>query len=191
MSPHTMTETNQANLFWMSATTFPPKWGWMRPTSKHLAWYSISIHSNVIIRKMGQFAEEMGVRHRIHGKMHKSVDVAKLQEKLGGSCGVCCQKVSEAEAFVPWRHQGCAGFEPGSSIPQKNRSVGTPSPARRTRHLLRRRYRQCRRSFRGRRRARHEIECLVEIDCGAGRCGVTETQASGGYRNSDRCRRWA
>ena len=52
------------------------------------------------IKKMGQFAKEMGVRHRIHGKMHKSVDVAKLQEKLGGSCGVCCQKVSEAEAFA-------------------------------------------------------------------------------------------
>lgn len=52
------------------------------------------------IRKMGQLAADMGVRHRIHGKMHKSVDVAKLQEKLGGSRGVCCQKVAEAEAFV-------------------------------------------------------------------------------------------
>ena len=52
------------------------------------------------IKKMGDFAKEMGVRHRVHGKMHKSVDVAMLQEKLGGSCGVCCQKVSEAEVFV-------------------------------------------------------------------------------------------
>jgi D-serine deaminase-like pyridoxal phosphate-dependent protein len=52
------------------------------------------------IAKMGRIAKEMGVRHRIHGKMHKSVDVALLQERLGGSCGVCCQKVSEAEAFV-------------------------------------------------------------------------------------------
>ena len=48
------------------------------------------------ITKMGDYARSHGVRHRVHGKMHKSVDVAKLQENLGGSCGVCCQKVSEA-----------------------------------------------------------------------------------------------
>ncbi|MEM9268606.1 MAG: alanine racemase, partial [Pseudomonadota bacterium] len=52
------------------------------------------------ITKMGNFAKEMGVRHRVHGKMHKSVDVALLQERLGGSVGVCCQKVSEAEVFA-------------------------------------------------------------------------------------------
>ena len=52
------------------------------------------------IEKMGTFAKEMGVRHRVHGKMHKSVDVALLQERLGGACGVCCQKVSEAEVFA-------------------------------------------------------------------------------------------
>lgn len=44
--------------------------------------------------------EKMGVRHRVHGKMHKSVDVALLQEELGDACGVCCQKVSEAEVFA-------------------------------------------------------------------------------------------
>jgi len=52
------------------------------------------------VKKMGDLAREMGVRHRAHGKMHKSVDVAKLQETLGESVGVCCQKVSEAEVFV-------------------------------------------------------------------------------------------
>ncbi len=52
------------------------------------------------IAKMGKFARDMGVRHRVHGKMHKSVDVALLQERLGGSVGVCCQKVSEAEVFA-------------------------------------------------------------------------------------------
>ena len=52
------------------------------------------------VKKMGDLCTEMGVRHRAHGKMHKSVDVAKLQETLGGSVGVCCQKVSEAEVFV-------------------------------------------------------------------------------------------
>jgi len=52
------------------------------------------------VKKMGDLCREMGVRHRAHGKMHKSVDVLKLQETLGGSVGVCCQKVSEAEVFV-------------------------------------------------------------------------------------------
>jgi hypothetical protein len=49
---------------------------------------------------MGDYAKANGMRHRVHGKMHKSVDVAKLQEKLGGAVGVCCQKVSEAEVFA-------------------------------------------------------------------------------------------
>ena len=52
------------------------------------------------IRKMGDFARTHGIAHRVHGKMHKSVDVARLQAQLGGAVGVCCQKVSEAEAFV-------------------------------------------------------------------------------------------
>jgi len=52
------------------------------------------------IRKMGDYARAHGMRHRVHGKMHKSVDVAKLQERLGGAVGVCCQKVSEAEVFA-------------------------------------------------------------------------------------------
>ena len=47
------------------------------------------------ITKMGKLISDMGVRHRIHGKMHKSVDVALLQERLGGSCGVACRGVSD------------------------------------------------------------------------------------------------
>jgi 3-hydroxy-D-aspartate aldolase len=52
------------------------------------------------IRKMGDYAKAHGMRHRAHGKMHKSVDVLKLQMALGGAVGVCCQKVSEAEVFA-------------------------------------------------------------------------------------------
>lgn len=52
------------------------------------------------IRKMGDYARDHGMRHRAHGKMHKSVDVLKLQQDLGHAVGVCCQKVSEAEVFV-------------------------------------------------------------------------------------------
>ena len=52
------------------------------------------------IRKLGDFDRAHGMRHRAHGKMHKSVDVLKLQMDLGGAVGVCCQKVSEAEVFA-------------------------------------------------------------------------------------------
>ncbi len=52
------------------------------------------------IAKLGRYAADNGVRHRAHGKMHKSVDVAKLQVELGGAAGVCCQKVAEAQVFA-------------------------------------------------------------------------------------------
>ena len=52
------------------------------------------------IKKMGDYAKAHGMRHRAHGKMHKSVDVLKLQMEIGGAIGVCCQKVSEAEVFA-------------------------------------------------------------------------------------------
>ena len=35
------------------------------------------------IKKMGDFAKEHGMRHRVHGKMHKSVDVALLTREVG------------------------------------------------------------------------------------------------------------
>ena len=37
------------------------------------------------IKKMGDYASENGMRHRAHGKMHKSVDVLKLQQDLGAA----------------------------------------------------------------------------------------------------------
>lgn len=52
------------------------------------------------LRRMGDFARRAGVRLRPHGKMHKSADIARLQQAIGGARGICCQKASEAEAFV-------------------------------------------------------------------------------------------
>ena len=51
------------------------------------------------LRKMAEFAKEAGVRLRPHSKTHKSAHIARLQMELG-AVGVCCQKVSEAEALV-------------------------------------------------------------------------------------------
>lgn len=126
------------------------------------------------IKKMGDYAKAHGMRHRTHGKMHKSVDVQRLQESLGGACGVCCQKVSEAEVFarggitdilVSNQVRDAAKIDRLARLPKLGaRTIccvddlaNVPDlSAAATKHGT-------------------EIECLVEIDCGAGRCGVTTT----------------
>lgn len=49
--------------------------------------------------KMQDRADAAGLKLRPHGKMHKSPWVAERQLAWGAT-GICCQKVSEAEAFV-------------------------------------------------------------------------------------------
>ena len=39
------------------------------------------------------------MRHRVHGKMHKRW-TPRCFKRSRGACGVCCQKVSEAEVFA-------------------------------------------------------------------------------------------
>ncbi|MCC5811711.1 MAG: alanine racemase, partial [Ectothiorhodospiraceae bacterium] len=51
------------------------------------------------IARLAQYASQHGVRLRPHAKTHKSADIALLQ-MAHGAVGVCCQKVSEAEAMV-------------------------------------------------------------------------------------------
>lgn len=128
------------------------------------------------IKKMGDYAKAHGMRHRVHGKMHKSVDVAKLQESLGGACGVCCQKVSEAEVFARGgikdvlvsnqvRHP--AKIDRLARLPKFGaRAICCVDDVANVADL----------SVAA---VKHgtQIECLVEIDCGAGRCGVTTTPA--------------
>ena len=131
-----------------------------------------ALERNIV--KMGNFAKQMGVRHRVHGKMHKSVDVALLQERLGNSVGVCCQKVSEAEVFARGgirdvlvsnqvRHP--AKIDRLARIPKLGaRAICCVDDIENVHDL-------------SEAAITHgtQIECLVEIDCGAGRCGVTTT----------------
>jgi len=126
------------------------------------------------IKKMGVIASRFGVRHRAHGKMHKSVDIALLQQELGHACGICCQKVSEAEAFarggikdilVSNQVRDPAKIDRLACLPKLGartivcvddiRNVAELSGAARVHETV--------------------IECLVEIDCGAARCGVSTT----------------
>ena len=127
------------------------------------------------IKKMGDYAAAHGMRHRSHGKMHKSVDVQKLQEKLGGAIGVCCQKVSEADVFVrggikdvlvsnqvrqPAKIDRLARMATEAKITVCVDEVANVADlsAAAVKHGS-------------------TIHCFVEIDCGAGRCGVTTTPA--------------
>ena len=128
-----------------------------------------ALERNIV--KMGDYARAHGMRHRVHGKMHKSVDVAKLQERLGGAVGVCCQKVSEAEVFarggikdvlVSNQVRDAAKIDRLARLPKLGarvivcvddmENVGELSAAA-VKHGTR-------------------IECFVEMDVGAGRCGV-------------------
>jgi len=126
-----------------------------------------ALERNIV--KMGRFAAEMSVRHRVHGKMHKSVDVALLQERLGGSVG-------EAEVFarggikdvlVSNQVRDPAKIDRLARIPKLGaRAICCVDDLANVVDL-------------SAAAMRHStvIECLVEIDCGAGRCGVTTTPA--------------
>ncbi|MGR3822399.1 MAG: 3-hydroxy-D-aspartate aldolase BhcC [Salipiger marinus] len=128
------------------------------------------------IRKMGNYARAHGMRHRAHGKMHKSVDVLKLQMELGGAVGVCCQKVSEAEVFVRGgikevlvsnQVRDSAKIDRLARLPEQGAdiivcvddvaNIADLSAAAQ--------------------RYGTRLGIFVEIDCGAGRCGVTTTPA--------------
>jgi 3-hydroxy-D-aspartate aldolase len=128
------------------------------------------------ITKMGNFAKAMGVRHRVHGKMHKSVDVAKLQERLGGSVGVCCQKVSEAEVFARGGIKDVLVSNQVRDPAKIDRLARMPKLGARTICCVDELANVADLSAAA---VRHgtTIECLVEIDCGAGRCGVNTTPA--------------
>ncbi len=127
------------------------------------------------IRKMGDYAKAHGMRHRVHGKMHKSVDVARLQERLGGACGVCCQKVSEAEVFA---RGGIKDVMVSNQVPDPakiDRLARMPKLGARVLVCVDDPENVADLSAAAQKHGT-QIEALVEIDCGAGRCGVTTTQ---------------
>ncbi len=132
-----------------------------------------ALERNII--KMGNAAKAMGVRHRIHGKMHKSVDVALLQERLGGSCGVCCQKVSEAEVFVRGGIKDVLVSNQVRDAAKIDRLARLPKLGGRILVCVDDLDNVKDLSAAAQKHGT-TIECLIEIDCGAGRCGVKTTQ---------------
>ena len=127
------------------------------------------------IKKMGDYAKAHGMRHRVHGKMHKSVDVAKLQESLGGAVGVCCQKVSEAEVFARGGIKDILVSNQVRDPVKIDRLARMPKLGARTIVCVDDLENVADLSAAAQKHGT-ELEVLVEIDCGAGRCGVTTTQ---------------
>lgn len=127
------------------------------------------------VRKMGDYAKSHGMRHRSHGKMHKSVDVQKLQERLGGAVGVCCQKVSEAEVFVRGGIRDVLVSNQVRDPLKIDRLARLPKSGARILVCVDDLANVADLSAAA---VKHgtTLEVFVEIDCGAGRCGVTTTR---------------
>jgi 3-hydroxy-D-aspartate aldolase len=126
------------------------------------------------IKKMGDYANAHGMRHRAHGKMHKSVDVLKLQQELGGAIGVCCQKVSEAEVFVRGGIKDVLVSNQVRDPAKIDRLARLPKLGSRIIVCVDDVANVADLSVAAQKHGT-VIECLVEIDCGAGRCGVKTT----------------
>ncbi len=128
------------------------------------------------VRKLGAYAKAHGMRHRAHGKMHKSVDVARLQQEAGGAVGVCCQKVSEAEVFARGGIEDVLLTNQVRDPAKIDRLARLPTLGARTAVCVDDAANATELSDAA---VRHgtTLDCLVEIDCGAGRCGVADVAA--------------
>ena len=122
------------------------------------------------LEHMARMVEAAGVRLRAHAKTHKCAAIGLRQMALG-AVGVCCQKVSEAEALVD-------GGVPDVLI--SNEVVGDRKLERLAALASRARIGVCvdhpenvAALSLAASRADVEIGVLVEVDVGAGRCGVT------------------
>ena len=122
------------------------------------------------VRVMADFVRDNAIRLRAHAKTHKSFDIARYQIAHGGACGICCQKVSEAEALVA---AGITDVLVSNQVVSARQIDRLAQLARQSRVIV------CVDDLSNvselsaaALRNEVEIECLVEIDCGGGRCGV-------------------
>ena len=128
------------------------------------------------VATMAKFVRSKGLRLRAHAKTHKSSDIAIYQIEKGGACGVCCQKVSEAEALVSG---GVRDVLVSNEVTSPKKIERLAALATRARVLV------CVDDLgnaddlsAAAQKYGITIECLVEIDVGAGRCGVTPGTAA-------------
>jgi 3-hydroxy-D-aspartate aldolase len=124
---------------------------------------------------MAQFARGAGVRLRPHAKSHKCPEIG-LRQMAAGAVGLCCQKVSEAEALVD-------GGVPDVMV--SNEIVGAAKLARLAALARRARVSVCVDHAEqvaaldaAARDAGTRLAVFVEVDVGARRCGVAPGEAA-------------
>ena len=127
------------------------------------------------IQLMAGFAKKFGINHRPHAKTHKSPVVAQKQI-AAGAVGQCCQKVAEAEILV-------AGGV--SDVLVSNQIVGRRKLDRLAGLARNANISVCvddkdniNQINAAAKRFNATIDVLVEIDIGAGRCGVVPGKAA-------------
>ena len=127
------------------------------------------------IQLMAGFAKKFGINHRPHAKTHKSPVVAQKQI-AAGAVGQCCQKVAEAEILV-------AGGV--SNVLVSNQIVGRRKLDRLAGLARNANISVCvddqdniNQINAAAKRFNAKIDVLVEIDIGAGRCGVVPGKAA-------------
>jgi len=127
------------------------------------------------LQRMAQSLRGTGLRLRPHAKSHKCPEIALRQVALGAS-GVCCQKVSEAEAMV------AGGIQ---DVLVTNEVVGPAKLARLAQLARRAKVGVCvddagnaEAVALAAREAGVMLDVLVELDVGANRCGVAPGEAA-------------
>ena len=126
------------------------------------------------VRKMGDYAKAHGMRHRAHGKMHKSVDVPKLQQGSAAPSASAARR-SPRPRSSPAPASRTSWSPTRSAIPRRSTgSRGCRSSARRIIVCVDDMANVAELSAAAQKHGT-TLGCFVEIDCGAGRCGVTTT----------------
>ena len=125
-----------------------------------------------------------GVKLRAHAKTHKSPVIARLQ-MLRGAVGQCVQKVARGRGAGLGRHPRHPGQQPGGGRRQAGPAgrAGRASPRSRSASTTPRQVGEIAAAAEA---AGVRIRVLVEIDCGAGRCGVAPGPAARGAGRADR-----
>ncbi|MEM7292195.1 MAG: alanine racemase, partial [Pseudomonadota bacterium] len=128
------------------------------------------------VATLRRFVEQTGVRLRAHAKTHKSADIARYQMEHGGACGMCCQKVAEAEALVAGGVHDVMVSNQVVDLQKIDRLAALASKAR---------VQVCVDDLGNiadlsAAAVKHgtTLEVLVEIDCGANRCGVQSSDTA-------------
>ncbi len=127
------------------------------------------------LKRMAEVIKPYNISLRAHAKMHKSVDVARQQMEHGEASGICCQKVSEAEVFaragipdILITNQVCdqVKIERLAGIAALGCRLAVCVDDKANIHAL---------SAEAKKQNVY-IHCLVELECGAGRCGVGDAK---------------